>query len=77
MGSTHQTIYMPDIESIKVPLPPVAEQEAIIAAVYAQLPTIDRSISILNRQVELLEERRQALITLVVNGELELPGLAA
>jgi type I restriction enzyme S subunit len=77
MGSTHQTIYMPDIESIKVPLPPVAEQEAIIAAVYSQLPTIDRSISILNRQVELLEERRQALITVVVNGELEIPGIAA
>jgi type I restriction enzyme M protein len=76
MGSTHQTIYMPDIESIKVPLPPVAEQEAIIAAVYAQLPTIDRSISILNRQVELLEERRQALIAVVVSGELEIPGIA-
>lgn len=30
MGSTHKTIYMPDIEGIKVPLPPVDEQDAIV-----------------------------------------------
>ena len=30
MGSTHQTIYMPDLRSFRVPLPPIEEQDAII-----------------------------------------------
>ena len=30
MGSTHKTIYVPDIQSIRVPLPPVVEQDAIV-----------------------------------------------
>ena len=29
MGSTHQTIYMPDVERITTPLPPIAQQRAI------------------------------------------------
>jgi len=29
MGSTHQTIYMPDIQAFRVPLPPLVEQDAI------------------------------------------------
>jgi len=72
MGSTHQTIYMPEIESIKIPLPPVPEQEAIIAAVYSQLPAIDSSLKLLDRQIDLLNERRQGLITAGVTGELHI-----
>lgn len=73
MGSTHQTIYMPEIESIKVPLPSVAEQDAIVTAVYGHLPTIDLAISDLEKQVRLLHERRQTIVTAAVTGTLELP----
>jgi len=31
MGSTHQTIYMPDIRAFRTPLPPVNEQDEICA----------------------------------------------
>src|SRR6202011_4510067 len=30
MGSTHQTIYMPDIRSFRTPLPPLDEQDEIV-----------------------------------------------
>lgn len=77
MGSTHKTIYMPDIEALRVPLPGVEEQDAIVDAVWLRLRAIDTVIDALSSQVDLLTEHRQALITAVVTGELEVPGAAA
>lgn len=75
-GSTHKTIYMPDIKSIRVPLPPVDEQRAIVVRTWDGLRRIDRTVERLEQQVELLREHRQALITAAVTGELEIPGVA-
>ena len=77
MGSTHKTIYMPDIEALRVPLPEVDEQDAIVDAVWLRLRAIDTVIDALGSQVELLTEHRQALITAAVTGQLEVPGVAA
>ena len=77
MGSTHKTIYMPDIEALRVPLPEVDEQDAIVDAVWLRLRAIDTVIDALDRQVELLTEHRQALITAAVTGELEIREVAA
>ena len=77
MGSTHKTIYMPDIEALRVPLPGVEEQDAIVDAVWLRLRAIDTVIDALDRQVELLTEHRQALITAAVTGELEIREVAA
>lgn len=77
MGSTHQTIYMPDIESINVPLPSTVEQDLIVEAVWERLRRIDRAVDVLNDEMSLLAERRQALITAGVTGELDIPGVAA
>jgi type I restriction enzyme S subunit len=76
-GSAHQTIYMPDIESIRIPLPPLEEQEAIVDAVWRSLGKIDEIIDLLNRQTDLLTEHRQGLITAAVTGQLEVPGAVA
>lgn len=76
-GSTHQTIYMPDIESINVPLPSTVEQDLIVEAVWERLRRIDRAVDVLNDEMSLLAERRQALITAGVTGELDIPGVAA
>lgn len=73
MGSTHQTIYMPDIESIKVPIPPVAEQDALVEAIQAEGRIVEQCISRLKRQIDLLQERRQALITAAVTGQIDVP----
>ena len=77
MGSTHQTIYMPDIESLRVPLPEVEEQDRVVEAVWDRLRRFDGVVDALQRQLSLLQERRQALITAAVSGELDIPGIAA
>lgn len=71
-GSTHKTIYMPDIEAIQVPLPPVSEQDEIVEAVWERLTKFDSASDLLSRQIELLVEHRQTLITAAVTGQLDL-----
>lgn len=77
MGSTHKTIYMPDIESLRVPIPPMHEQEDIVEAVWSRLHAIDNTVDAVDKQLSLLHEHRQALITAAVTGEFEVPGVAA
>jgi len=71
MGSTHKTIYMPDIRSLRIPSPPVEVQDEIVEVVWGQLERDGRVEDLLRRQIELLTERRQALITAAVTGELD------
>ncbi|MHB1210124.1 MAG: restriction endonuclease subunit S [Acidimicrobiales bacterium] len=73
MGSTHQTIYMPDIESLRIPLPDVQEQERIVESVWKRILKLGRSEDLLQQQINLLRERRQALITAAVTGQLDIP----
>jgi type I restriction enzyme, S subunit len=70
MGSTHKTIYMPDIERIKVPLPPIGEQDAIVEEVWARHRPLRAALEALDHQIKLLRERRHALITATVTGDL-------
>jgi type I restriction enzyme S subunit len=77
MGSTHKTIYMPDLYQLRIPLPPVDEQNQIVEETWQSLRTIDAAIDRLVSQIELLSEHRQALITAAVTGELDIPGVAA
>lgn len=76
MGSTHKTIYMPDIESIKIPIPPADEQDSLVAAAYAEQRTLAECGELLDNQLALLQERRQALITAAVTGQLDIPEAA-
>lgn len=76
MGSTHKTIYMPDIESIEIPLPPVADQDVAVDHAYRQLELIDRAMGAVDRDIDLIAERRKVLITAAVTGALDIPGVA-
>lgn len=72
-GSTHKTIYMPDIASIRVPVPPMSEQKAIVEEYWhraRKLIEVRRAIEV---QLPILEEYQQALITTTVTGETPLP----
>jgi type I restriction enzyme S subunit len=75
MGSTHKTIYMPDIRSIRIPLPSMEEQDRVVEAAWGELARIDKAMTFLERQIVLLRERRQALITAAVTGEIGVPGV--
>jgi type I restriction enzyme S subunit len=73
MGSTHQTIYMPDIESIKVPIPPIEEQDEIVAVAHSKQESLEACSTALSEQIDLLQERRRALITAAVTGAFDIP----
>ena len=71
MGSTHKTIYVPDLQALRIPLPPLAEQRQIVTDIHASNRTVDRAIDALDHQASLLAERRQALITAAVAGQID------
>ncbi|GAA5115302.1 restriction endonuclease subunit S [Haloechinothrix salitolerans] len=71
MGSTHKTIYVPDLQMLRVPLPPMNEQLRIVDAIRKQNRRLDTLVDKVTRQRELLAERRQALITAAVTGEFD------
>ena len=71
MGSTHQTIYMPDVGRLSTPVPPVPEQDQIIAFIRKETAKIDGLVADKERLVELLQEKRTALITSAVTRGLD------
>lgn len=72
MGSTHKTIYMPDIEAIRIARPPVDEQRGIVSVLSGQLGRFKSVIDKTERSIELLTERRSALLTAAVTGQIDL-----
>ncbi len=71
MGSTHQTIYMPDIKQFVVPLPPLTEQEAIERHIGQETAKIDALIGKVREAIEKLKEYRTALISATVTGKID------
>lgn len=63
--------------SLRTPLPPLPEQRRIAAQVRELNAETARLVDLLKRSIDLLLERRQALITAAVTGELEVPEVAA
>ncbi|MFD7563402.1 restriction endonuclease subunit S [Streptomyces tendae] len=72
-GSTHKTIYMPEIEQLRVPLPSLEEQRRIADFLDAETSRLDNLAFARNRQLELLKERFLALVLDTVRGATE-PG---
>ena len=71
MGSTHKTIYMPDIQALRIPVPPLTEQHVIVDEIRSRLGHLDQVHDALDAQALLVRERRQALITAAVNGQID------
>ncbi len=59
------------IMSFPVPLPEIEEQHALVREVQAAIDVMARAKRALHRQLDLLAERRQALITAAVTGEFD------
>lgn len=61
---------------LRVPLPPIGRQREIVNKLDKERSYLDALRSRVGRQIGLLKERRQALITAAVTGEMEVPGVA-
>jgi type I restriction enzyme S subunit len=68
MGSTHQTIYMPDIERISIPLPPLGVQLVTVDLLDAETERIAAVVEHRKRMLTLLEERNLALSHDMITG---------
>jgi len=71
MGSTHKTIYVPDIQTIRIPIPTVGAQDQAVAAVQRVNAHVDAGIDLIERQLALIEERQHALIAAAVTGKFD------
>lgn len=65
------------VRKFKLPLPPLHEQRAIVAHLDEQTAKIDALIEKAERFIELSKERRSALITAAVTGQLDVRGQVA
>lgn len=68
MGSTHKTIYMPDIEQIEIPLPPLETQKALASFLDDETARIDALIEKKRRLASVLEERFAATLVRKLDG---------
>ena len=71
VGSTHKTIYMPDIAELGCAVPPVGEQRSIVAHIEVVCAELDALSSEAGKVVDLLAERRSALISAAVTGKID------
>ena len=70
MGSTHKTIYMPGIQGLRIPLPPLDEQKRAVQIAKHETKRIDELAALVRRQLPLLKVRRESLISAAVIGQL-------
>lgn len=70
-GATIQHLYQNVFINFKFPLPPLKEQEQIVAYLDEKTSIIDKSISIEERRIGLLKEYRQSIISQVVTGKIK------
>lgn len=66
-----------DLGLIRIPVPSTADQARLADSLDVQREQVESLGDNLERQIRLVKEHRQALITAAVTGELEVPGMAA
>lgn len=70
-------LYWEHFRNLKVCLPPLPEQDAIIRHVAVETARIKQLISTTERSIELLKEHRSALITAAITGKIDVRGIDA
>lgn len=70
-ATTIEVIYTDTLKNIVIPIPPVTEQEIIVAHIKEEVSKIDAQIAKANRRIELLNELKQSVITEAVTGKIK------
>ncbi|MFJ6133525.1 restriction endonuclease subunit S [Janibacter terrae] len=76
VGSTMDNLNSDIIGALRIPLPTLAEQRELVATVNEQTTKIDELIAETERFIELSRERRAALITAAVTGQIDVREVA-
>ena len=76
-GATIKTIGMPLIGQLTTPVPPMVEQRSIVAAVEELSQESDAAVAACEEMLKRLRERRSALITAAVTGQIEVGAASA
>lgn len=71
-----KTIRPPKFTTIRIPFPPETDALRIVEHIEAQTAKIDRLIVLTERSIDLLRERRAALITAAVTGKIDVRSAA-
>jgi type I restriction enzyme S subunit len=71
MGSTHQTIYMPDVGAFCTPVPPLDEQDQIVTVIRRDAGRIDALIAKVREAIDRLKELRVALVSAAMTGKID------
>jgi len=74
-GATLKTIGMPDVKTLTTPVPPISEQEEIVEYVAKAVSKLEEMSRKTQKAVELLQERRSALISAAITGQIDVRGL--
>jgi type I restriction enzyme S subunit len=76
-GGTKQLLGLDELAELSIRVPARRDQERLVRTLDHAKRIRDRTKAALQRQLSLLSEHRQALITAAVTGELEIPEAAA
>lgn len=71
-GISYPAIDSFDLSNIKIGLPPILEQNEILEYLEKETNKIDTAISVIEKEIELIQEYRTALISEAVTGKIDL-----
>lgn len=69
MATTQGKFNKTELRQMRVPVPPLSEQQEIVSYIESQTARLDASIEKAEHQIELLQELKQSIITEVVTGK--------
>ena len=72
VGSTFKRINVDDIRNYVIVIPPIEEQECILKELDQKIEKYDSLINFAVKQIQLMQERRTALISSAVTGKIDL-----
>ena len=75
-GATLKTIGMPEVKTLVTPVPPVEEQKVIVAWISREKTALHRLTTEAELAITLLRERRAALISAAVTGQIDVRHIA-
>lgn len=74
-GAGQPNISQEIVRGLRIPAPEVKEQREIVDRIEREADRVDRSTAKLTHLIELLIERRQALVTALVTGDMSVPSV--